>query len=221
MALKLSYLVNVLMRSSKFVSILLGTLIFKSDGHQDFSKRNVFLAILMTAGIFIFQLGGKRKPSLGTEIVGIVLGMVSLMGDYLTSRYQANVKKQKLTYFDLMLGTNLWCLVFTILMGMVKGEFSESGAFLLAHPLAFWDIVESSFIKMMGVFFIFYHIHIFGPISLAYITTIRKVFTVLLSFWLFNHTLGVMRMIGTGIVFFVIFVDLYDAIKKRKKVKQD
>lgn len=217
MSFKLSYLINVLVRSSKFISVLIGTILFKSDGHENFNNRSIVLAVIMTIGIFIFHMGGSKKHSVVTDIVGLILGVVSLASDYLVSKYQNGVRKMKLSYFDLMLGNNFWCLIITIGMGLVKSEFAASGAFIMEHPIALWDILESSVVKVVGIYFIFYHIYMFGPISLAYITTVRKVFTVILSFLIFRHTLGPLRVIGITIVFTIIAIDLYDNIMKKKK----
>ena len=178
------------------------------------------LAIFMTFGVFIFHMGSSKSHSMSTEIIGLVYGLISLLSDYFTSSYQEKIRKKRISFSDMVLASNVCCLVYTVIFGMMKGEFAESIPFMLEHPLAFFDIIESSLMKMFGVYFIFYHIHIFGSVSLAYITTVRKVFTVLLSFWLFNHTLGVLRIIGMGIVFTIIFIDLYDSVMKNKKKEQ-
>lgn len=218
MALRLNYLLSVLMRSSKFISIMIGTLLFKSHGHENFTNRNIFLAFLMTAGVFIFHLGDSHKQSATTELLGVFFGVLSLLSDYMVSNYQNHLKHtHKIDFYDLILGTNLWCLVFTIALGLFKNEFYDAGVFMISYPTVLWDLIVSSLVKMIGVYVIFYHIHSFGPISLAYITTIRKVFTVLLSFVIFNHRLNNMRIIGVCVVFMVILFDMFDALSKESK----
>lgn len=218
MALRLNYLLSVLMRSSKFISIMIGTLIFKSHGHENFTKRNIFLAFCMTAGVFIFHLGDSHKQSAATELLGVFFGALSLLSDYLVSSYQNNLKHtHKIDFYDLILGTNLWCLIFTIILGLFKNEFYDAGVFMMEYPIVIWDIIVSSLVKMVGVYVVFYHIHTFGPISLAYITTVRKVFTVLLSFIIFNHKLNNLRIVGVCVVFMVIIFDMFDALSKETK----
>lgn len=197
---------------------MIGTLLFKSHGHENFTRRNIFLAFLMTAGVFIFHLGDSHKQSTTTEIVGVLCGILSLFADYMVSNYQNHLKHtHQIDFYDLILGTNLWCLIITIGMGLIKNEFYDAGVFMINHPVVIWDLVVSSLIKMIGVYVVFYHIHSFGPISLAYITTVRKVITVLLSFMIFNHKLNNLRIIGVCVVFMVILFDMFDALSKEAK----
>lgn len=218
MAFKLNYLLSVLIGSSKFISIMIGTLLFKSHGHENFTRRNIYLAFLMTLGVFVFHLGDSVKKSASVELLGVLLGLMSLVCDYLVSSYQSKLKEiTALNFIDLLLGTNFWCLIFTIAIGLVKGEFPEAGEFIAEHPKALWDVFLISSTKLIGVYAIFYHIHTFGPVSLAYITTVRKVFTVVLSFLIYNHEMNRMRLVGVTVVFTVVFFDMFDAITKQRK----
>lgn len=88
LSFKLDYLMKILIRSSKFISLLLGALIFKSDKHEDISKRDLTLAFILTIGVVIFHSGTPNHKSTTTEFMGFVFGFASLFFDSLVSHFQ-------------------------------------------------------------------------------------------------------------------------------------
>lgn len=56
MSIKVDYLFNVLLRSSKFLTVLLGTVIFKTHSHH-VSKRDIYWGVVMTLGVVVFSFG--------------------------------------------------------------------------------------------------------------------------------------------------------------------
>ncbi len=56
MSLKVDYLFNVLLRSSKFISVLIGTVVFGSHGHN-VKRKDIVWGFVLTIGVVIFSLG--------------------------------------------------------------------------------------------------------------------------------------------------------------------
>jgi hypothetical protein len=56
MSVKVDYLFNVLLRSSKFLSVLVGAVVFDTHGHG-IQKKDIFWAIVLTLGVVVFSLG--------------------------------------------------------------------------------------------------------------------------------------------------------------------
>lgn len=56
MSLKLDYLFNVLLRSSKFLTILISAVIFKKHA-GNITKKDLFWGSILTLGVFVFSLG--------------------------------------------------------------------------------------------------------------------------------------------------------------------
>lgn len=217
-ALQLNYLVQVLIRSSKFLSIVLSVVLFKTDGHEVITSKTLLLASLMTAGIFIFHLGDAHK-SVTTEITGIVFGVLSLTFDCAVNHYQNKVKKaQQLSYLSLLQATNFWCFIFSILLGFIKGELQEASAFIVTHPQAIFDLVFNFIIQTLGIYIVYFHIFKFGPASLAKVTTVRKCFSVLISFVAFGHPLNEFRIAGLGLLFVVIIYEMLEELRKKPTV---
>jgi hypothetical protein len=91
MSVKVDYLFNVLLRSSKFLSVLIGAMVFGTHGHQ-VKRKDIFWAIVLTIGVIIFSFGsensGKKK---GSEI-GYFFGILSLLCDTFVSHFQESFK---------------------------------------------------------------------------------------------------------------------------------
>ena len=66
---------------------------------------------------------------------------------------------------------------------------------------------------------LFYHLHLFGPVSVAYVATVRKLFTITLSVLIFNHPMNKYHSIGLAIVVLTIVVDFKRNITKKKNLK--
>ena len=220
-SLNLNYTVQLLLRSSKFLSIILSVIIFKTEGHENITKKSLVLACMMTLGIFIFHMGDTHK-SVSTEFLGLFFGGLSLICDCFVSHYQNKFKKQKqVSFVTLLQGTNFWCFVFSFIYSFVKGEFFIASSFIADHPMVLADLLMSCMILTIGIYFVFFHIFKFGPASLAKVTTVRKCFSVLVSFVAFNHKLNELKVAGLTTLFVVIIFEMIEELRpKQKKVDE-
>ena len=227
LALKLSYLVQILFRSSKFVSVLFGSLIFKSHGSEHIDQSDMIMAGILTVGVIIFNLGNTSHKSVLTEISGFLFGFLSLICDCGVSHFQNNLKKHtKLTFLDLTFGMNLYLFSFSLLYGILTGNIIDIFRFLLTHPICLIDMLVGYTILCCGLYFIFYHLFRFGPVSVAYISTFRKIISILMSIWIYDHSVNTAHAIGLIVVMFVISFDTLKHFRKlknkgEKKLKKD
>jgi UDP-galactose transporter B1 len=214
--MNLNYTVQVLIRSSKFLSIVLSIVIFKTDGHEHINYKTLLLASAMTVGIFIFHLGDSHK-SVGTEFRGIIFGVLSLVFDCFVNHHQKKLKKHSdISFLALLQATNFWCFIFSLIYGFLKGEAQLAFSFVATHPRVLIDLVSNFTFQTAGIYFVYYHINQFGPESLAKVTTVRKCFSVLVSFVAFGHALNSFKVAGLSILFVVIFYELFDELRKKK-----
>lgn len=86
MSIKVDYLFNVLLRSSKFLTILIGTLVFKTHAHN-VSKKDLFWGAVLTLGVIVFSLGQESKSKHGVHISGYLYGIFSLICDAFVAHY--------------------------------------------------------------------------------------------------------------------------------------
>jgi drug/metabolite transporter (DMT)-like permease len=67
--------------------------------------------------------------------------------------------------------------------------------------------------------FIFKTVTEFGPLTCSIVTTLRKLFTVVFSIMLFNHSYTSKDAIGAGIVFLALFLDAIDSKRSYKQAE--
>lgn len=80
------------------------------------------------------------------------------------------------------------------------------------YPSVIFHILPQQLLLVMGLLIIYYHLHIFGPVSVAYIATIRKLFTITLSIVFFSHPMNQLHAAGLGIVVLTIAVDFWKSL---------
>ncbi|TYJ55539.1 hypothetical protein B9479_003811 [Cryptococcus floricola] len=83
----------------------------------------------------------------------------------------------------------------------------ESISFLLSHPAALQPLLAYALLGGLGQLFIFETIQHFGSLTLVMVTVTRKLFTMLLSVFVFEHKLTPGQWGGVGVVFAGIGVE--------------
>lgn len=76
--------------------------------------------------------------------------------------------------------------------------------FLSTHPSAIWPLAQYALLGGLGQLFIFETISHFGSLTLVMVTVTRKLFTMLLSVFVFGHSLTLGQWSGIGVVFAAI-----------------
>jgi hypothetical protein len=76
--------------------------------------------------------------------------------------------------------------------------------FLSTHPSALWPLAQYALLGGLGQLFIFETISHFGSLTLVMVTVTRKLFTMLLSVFVFGHSLTLGQWSGIGVVFAAI-----------------
>jgi UDP-galactose transporter B1 len=76
--------------------------------------------------------------------------------------------------------------------------------FLSTHPSAIWPLALYALLGGLGQLFIFETISHFGSLTLVMVTVTRKLFTMLLSVFVFGHSLTLGQWSGIGVVFAAI-----------------
>lgn len=87
MSFKIDYLFNVLFRSAKFLSVLFGAILFKSHGHHNINKSDLLWGLVLTGGVFIFNLGSETKKDILSSFEGFLFGFLSLVADSCVSHF--------------------------------------------------------------------------------------------------------------------------------------
>lgn len=95
-------------------------------------------------------------------------------------------------------------------------------SFISTHPTVTQDIILFSFAGAVGQLFIFLTLSVYGSLTLVTITVTRKMFTMLLSVFMFDHSLNLKQWASVGVVFGAVALEAElkrreSAAKKRSK----
>jgi drug/metabolite transporter (DMT)-like permease len=99
---------------------------------------------------------------------------------------------------------------------VLSGELPQLIEFLLYNPSAFYYNIITAICSTTGQFAIFYTIKRFGPDVFTVIMTTRQMLSIVVSNYLFDHTMSVQSYVGAGIVFGVISYSIYRKIQDKQ-----
>ncbi|KAL7546512.1 hypothetical protein ACHAWF_009851 [Thalassiosira exigua] len=195
----LSFPVATLAKSGKMAPVMLGSLIL---GGAKYSVREYLQVLAIIAGTAILSMSKKKSQTSDSSALGVVFILLSLIMDGVTGGVQkrllADMKRVKVTPqpYDLMTFTNLFMMIFAIIISLVLGEFSKGVSYCAHNPKVFSLIWKFSMCSAIGQSFIFYTVARFDPLVCSTVTTTRKIFSVLLSIIFKGHTVPAQGWMG-------------------------
>jgi len=180
-------------------------------------------AFLITVGVAIFSLLSKESEDdedSTTSLLGLAFLVGYITSDSFTSQWQSRIYKTygraNVDQYQMMLGVNVSAICITTAGLLISGDFPVVFEFFQANPSSLWYNVITAITSATGQMFIFYTIKEFGPIVFTIIMTTRQMFSIVLSMFLFGHTIKPVASLGAMLVFGVIF---YQVNKKYQKSK--
>ncbi len=206
-----SYPTQVLGKSCKMVPVMAGGIVLGGKRYSAFEYAQV---LLITAGVTVFNFGGKKKKSgkadspLGLGLIGL-----SLMLDAVTGGLQDRVKMRtkelnpaikgaRPSMHESMLWTNASGCAVALLLALVTGHLFGGISFCRKHPEVFSAILVYSIASAVGQNFVYYTLTQFNPLVLTTVTTTRKIFSTLFSvFRNPANSLAPMQWAGCSLVF--------------------
>lgn len=192
---------QTLSKSCKIIPVML---IGKYIHSKDYSAREYAEALTITLGSALFFLNEKQGSSKVEEdsTLGLCLLAMYLTCDAFTSQWQSKVyKNYKIDQFQMMFGTNGMSLILTGGSLLYTGDVITSLKFMALNPASFWHVLASSLSGAMGQLFIFYTIKRFGPVVFTIIMTTRQIFSMILSCFIYGHTIGPIAKLSCLLVF--------------------
>ena len=221
----ISFPTQVLAKSSKMVPVMvMGRLV--RGKRYDYSE--YLVALLIGLGVTIFTLNsdeGSGKEDQTTTLGGVLLIVGYLAFDSFTSQWQGHLfKEYKMSSYQMMVGVNVWSLLFAGSSLLANGEAITSVAFLLNDPVALRDNLLFSIAGASGQMFIFYTIKTWGPLVFTIIMTTRQLLSVVFSMLLFGHLINAESAVGAlvcfGAVAYKVYKDSTESANKKHAEKK-
>eukprot|EP00580_Thalassiosira_gravida_P003182 CAMPEP_0201618658 /NCGR_PEP_ID=MMETSP0492-20130828/39602_1 /ASSEMBLY_ACC=CAM_ASM_000837 /TAXON_ID=420259 /ORGANISM="Thalassiosira gravida, Strain GMp14c1" /LENGTH=281 /DNA_ID=CAMNT_0048087311 /DNA_START=1 /DNA_END=846 /DNA_ORIENTATION=+ len=188
----LSFPVATLAKSGKMAPVMIGSLIL---GGATYGMREYLQVLAIISGTAILSMSKKKSAESESTTLGVVFILLALVMDGITGGVQkrllADMKRAKVTPqpYDLMTFTNLFMMIFAILISLSLGEFTKGMSYCSHNPKMFTLIWKFSMCSAVGQSFIFYTVARFDPLVCSTVTTTRKIFSVLLSIVFKGHVI--------------------------------
>ena len=154
-----------------------------------------------------------------------MLMFISITGEALFTDSQAFCKiTYKPTINHLMFTVNLMTAIICLATIIIKGDLVDSLMYCNSHPMAVIDIGMIGLLQVLGQISIYFIVLNFKQHIFPLVSTTRKVFTVLLSIFIFNHKMNMYQWVALILVFggmgYELIDELFSDIFGKKKVKR-
>lgn len=221
----ISFPLMILTKSSKPVPVMLIGVIFYGRKYTWYKYLSVFLICLGIAMFSSSKFSSASSSSTNQEgyklATGIILVLCNLFLDgYTNNEQDAIFKKYQVSSYQLMKVVNMWQVIYltTILacLYFVYGESSEGNLglnMLLYCNSLQYDIFLFCICAGFGQILIFIIMKEFGSLAWVTLSVTRKLFTILISVVMFNHTVKLIQWIGVASVFIGMSLDGYMGYK--------
>jgi drug/metabolite transporter (DMT)-like permease len=210
-----SYPVQALAKSSKTIPAMFGA--FFSG--KTFSVVQWCCALGITGGTAAFTLLGKSKAGKDTALLGVLMLAGSLFFDGTVAAVQQGLRGADKSLpspsaYQLMAWTNVGATVFNVPVAVYYGSLQKGYEYCVTNPDFVRVLLVLAVCSAFGQVFIFLTIKQFGPDTCAKITTVRKMMTVLISIFWYNHKVAPEQWYAVGMVFLSVITELAEQAMK-------
>lgn len=219
----ITYPMMVLTKSSKPVPVMFVGIFFYNRKYKWYKYVGVAMVCIGITMFTLYKSAGKYSAKVETTsqpsihlLFGILLVLVNLSLDGYTNNEQDHLfSKYTITSLDMMKYVNLWqaLYIFFFLVGgwVLFGNQSEatSATTLLYYcPAARFDLFMFCFSTAFGQILLFTLIKEFGSLLWVTVSVTRKLFTVLASVFIFEHSVNIYQWFGVFLVFAGLFLEI-------------
>lgn len=215
----LNYPTMILGKSCKLVPVMLMNFLIYRKKFEAYKYATVALITIGVSGFMLFESksGGGKSAAAGNSLWGLGLLLSNLLMDGATNSWQDQLFiKYRLKSQQLMMFMNLFSglllaasLIFYTVLNPQKSQLMDAIQFFKQFPSALPDVFAFSLCGALGQLFIFHTLEHFGSLSLVTITVTRKLFTILLSLFWFNHKVNSKQWICVSLVFLALILESF------------
>ena len=210
----IDYPTMILGKSCKLVPVMLMNVLLYGRKYPAYKYASVGLITAGVSAFFLLHESGTSGKISQSSVYGLVLLLINLIIDGATNSTQdqifANfaISGQEMMFFMNLLGG---LLISIWLINPLSNEFANGLVFIHRHPQVLVDLFLFATCGGLGQCFIFYTLEHYGSLSLVTVTVTRKLFTILISVFYFNHILSISQWASVGLVFVGIALEAYCA----------
>jgi len=177
--------------------------------NKKYKSRDYLSVLLLSVGIIIFSLG-NTSDGFDFQFKGVFLILCALMADAVIGNVQEKVLVQHdASTTEMIYYTKLIGLVYIFIALIVKGELASAFNFCLSRPSTYLFMMAFSVIGCIGEQFVMVIIKRFGALIAVISTSLRKMFSIMLSFLVYPKPFAFAYLVGMVLVFMGIGLETY------------
>ncbi|VDD88662.1 unnamed protein product, partial [Enterobius vermicularis] len=181
---------------------------------ERYSLAQCISAIFLAIGASLFFLENKRNAVTEdrmTSCSGVILMIGYLLFDGFTLNWQKKLfdTRPRVSKYQMMFGVNAFSLVLCLVSLAEEGKLVSSFDFVMKFEDVARDVFLLSLCGAFGQVVIYMTLERFGPVVFAVIMTLRQIFSIANSMYIYSHPATPLGIFGLFVVFIAIFFNLY------------
>ncbi len=204
-----SYPFIMMAKSSSVLQVMLGGVFYTrtNDSRKRLGNDKIVNSVIVMAGIVMFKLcdpetSFQSQISRHTEVLGLLLLLINLCADCFLPNFQAEIMyKFKPKPAQMLAEISRWSFVLCFVCSIFTGDLLYTIKFMMRHPTFGYEILALGVLSFLGQTFVYKMIQNFQQHTVPLIISLRKAFTVALSFVLFSHRTSFGQVVGIFITF--------------------
>ena len=209
-----SFPVQILSKGMKTLAVMLMSQCLRGKRYK---KTEWAFTLAISFGIWLFLLNeqaeeaSKHSTSGNNYLMsGIIILALYLAFDSFTTNWQASLfDSYKITSIHMMMMINLWSILLTSTSLLAQSDLLPAFKLLFINSDLLRDCILLSICSAIGQLFIYYTISRFDAVIFTLIMTLRQVFAILLSIFIYAHSISIFGFFGMIIVFGSLFSQMY------------
>lgn len=202
-----SYPIQIIAKcASPIPTLVLSVLI----GKCSYKWHKYVFTLLLVGGVSLFMFDSTKLQKGLTDSLwyGEILLAISLLMDGLCGGIQDRIRHTSgPPPYAMMSKTNTYATIFVIIGAVSVNEVTQFVSFIGRFPHVLYNIGLLAVVNVIGQSFVYCILTTNGSLSCSFVTTVRKLFSILLSVIFFDHNIEVHQWVGLGVTFGVLFLD--------------
>eukprot|EP01083_Nonionella_stella_P015899 44474_1 len=177
----LNYPTQVIFKSLKLIAIMIGSVFML---RKKYSVEEYAGAVLLVTSAIIFSLG-DMETSPAFSVIGICIVLASLVGDRFHANFQEHVLKEGAHMLEVMIFSNFYSGLICLAVITLSGEIFTAIAYCNMYPSLYLFFTFRTVFVYGGALCYVAMIKRFGAVPATAVTTVRKILSIMLSFYIF------------------------------------
>lgn len=206
-------------KSCNLLSVLLVAILCTrvKEKNLKLGAKKILIGVVISLGIFLFSYFDpeKEERTQESQIIGIVLLIISLLADGFLPDFQAQIKSEyKPQPTEMMEQINKWVAIISLVSMVVSNTAVSATYYLVMHPMFAVHLVGMSLLSCLGQFFVYRMIKQFKQHIVPFVITTRKILTIFISIIYYHHQTTPVQILGVCVVFLAVIFEFGTELKK-------